>query len=182
MNRRRFIKAALAASVAPVALPRPKEQAMAREFHSATYRSGWYVEAPVHTTVYVARNRGAFDALLRRNPRLTGWCMIPVGSQYRIEEPCESSLAKVRTASVDYRVDAALAQKSRRRTPVTMRRRHAMTPSSGGCSAFFPPARLRDLISSGEEGFEPPRPVSQSNGLANRPSGPPPQDPRKQAV
>jgi hypothetical protein len=116
MNRRRLIKAALAASVAPIVLGCRQEQAMDREVGSATYQSGWYVEAPVYTMLYVARNRRAFDALLRENPRLAGWRVIPVGSQYLIEEPCESSLARVQTASVDYRVDAALARKAEAQT------------------------------------------------------------------
>jgi hypothetical protein len=76
-----------------------------------TYQSGWYVEAPVYTTTYLACDRQALDALLRKSPQLALWCVIPVGSQYLIEERCESSLARVQTASIDYRVDAALARK-----------------------------------------------------------------------
>lgn len=111
MNRRRLIKTIVGASVCPTAVAAAEHQAAEPVLASTTYQSGWYIDAPVYTTVYLAPDRKSLVGLIRKNPRLATWRVIPIGSQFLVEEPCEGSLARVAKVGVDYRVDEAVSRK-----------------------------------------------------------------------
>jgi hypothetical protein len=111
VNRRRLIKSALAAIAAQLAPRITKRHAISPAICTMVYKTGWYVDAPVYTALYVVPNRRLLDDLIRHNPQLESWRLIPIGPQFLVEEPYESSLGRISKPGIDFRVEQALERK-----------------------------------------------------------------------
>ncbi len=152
MNRRRLIKSAVAATVAPVALLAGKLKAAEPKVQRTTYQIGWYIEAPVYATAYLVPNRKSLDALFRRNPRLATWCVVPIGSQFLLEEPYESSLCGLKRRAPITESTRPWRGSSPPRLRATTRERCATVLPFGGCSPCSPQATSCDVRSAAAMG------------------------------